>query len=164
METIDKLTLELLMNKNTYSRYIEKTDPSKHKEEKQFRKKINKYKTRMLSLTIKHLDDPNFQINNELSSMISEYARTFIKYFEMNDLESSCFYGNDNQKKNNHDDDDDNEGENTLFGNMDTKETENTNKFDDDFSSIAADDGSVTAEQANKFLYRYTMDKYVKRK
>jgi hypothetical protein len=95
METIDKLTLELLMNKNTYSRYIEKTDPSKHKEEQQFRKKIKKYKARMLSLTVKHLDDPNFQINNELSSMISEYARTFIKYLEMNDLEISCFYSNE---------------------------------------------------------------------
>jgi hypothetical protein len=159
METIDKLTLELLMNKNTYSRYIEKTDPSKHKEEKQFRKKINKYKTRMLSLTIKHLDDPNFQINNELSSIISEYARTFIKYFEMNDLETSCFFCNDNEKEEHADDDED-----TLFGKIDTKDTENTNKFDHDCSSVAADDGSVTAEQANKFLYRYTMDKYVKRK
>ena len=151
METIDKLTLELLMNKNTYSRYIEKTDPSKHKEEKQFRKKINKYKARMLSLTIKHLDDPNFQINNELSTMISEYARTFIKYFEMNDLEISCFYNNEKEE----------EDEDTLFGKIDTEDTDN---FDHDCSSVAADDGSVTAEQANKFLYRYTMDNFVKRK
>jgi hypothetical protein len=153
METIDKLTLELLMNKNTYSRYIEKTDPSKHKEEQQFRKKINKYKARMISLTIKHLDDPNFQINNELSSMIYEYARTFIKYFEMNDLEISCFYSNEK--------DEDAEAEDTLFGKIDTKDTE---ELDNDCSSVAADDGSVTAEQANKFLYRYTMDNFVKRK
>ena len=154
METIDKLTLELLMNKNTYSRYIEKTDPSKHKEEQQFRKKINKYKARMISLTIKHLDDPNFQINNELSTMISEYARTFIKYFEMNDLEISCFYNNEKEK----------EDEDTLFGKIDTNNTEDTEKFDHDCSSVVADDGSVTAEQANKFLYRYTMDNFVKRK
>jgi hypothetical protein len=152
METVDKLTLELLMNKNTYSRYIEKTDPSKHKQEQQFRKKINKYKSRMLALTMKHLDDPNFQINSELSSMISEYARTFIKYFEMNDLEISCFYGSE---KDDHDEDED-----TLFGKMD----EETDLLDRDCSSVVADDGSVTPEQANKFLYRYTMDNFVKRK
>jgi hypothetical protein len=152
METVDKLTLELLMNKNTYSRYIERTDPTKHKEEQEFRKKINKYKSRMLSLTIKHLDDPNFQINTELSCMISEYARTFIKYFEMNDLEISCFYS--------HEKDEEVDEEDTMFGKID----EETEIFDRDYSSVAADDGSVTPEQANKFLYRYTMDNYVKRK
>jgi hypothetical protein len=150
METVDKITLELLMNKNTYSRYIERTDPTKHKEEQLFRKKIKKYKSRMLSLTMKHLDEPNFQVNNELSTMISEYTKTFIKYFEMNDLEISCFYSNEKEE---HDD-----GEDTLFGTIDTKE------LDTDCSSVAADDGSVTADQANKFLYRYTMDNFVKRK
>jgi hypothetical protein len=151
METVDKLTLELLMNKNTYNRYIEKTDPSKHKEEQQFRKKIKKYKSRMLSLTMKHLDNPNFQINNELSTMISEYARTFIKYFEMNDLEISCFYSNEKEE----------EDEDTLFGKIDSNDIDINEAFD--CSSVAADDGSVTPEQANKFLYRYTMDNYVKR-
>jgi len=154
METVDKLTLELLMNKNTYSRYIERTDPSKHRKEQEFRKKIKKYKSRMLSLTMKHLDDPNFQINNELSSMISEYARTFIKYFEMNDLEMSCFYGGEKEEVE--------EVEDTMFGKIDIDEE--IEIFDRDCSSVVADDGSVTAEQANKFLYRYTMDNFVKRK
>jgi hypothetical protein len=152
METVDKLTLELLMNKNTYSRYIERTDPSKHKEEQEFRKKIKKYKSRMISLTMKHLDDPNFQINTELSTMISEYARTFIKYFEMNDLEISCFYSNEK--------DEEVDEEDTMFGKID----EEPEIFDRDCSSVVADDGSITPEQANKFLYRYTMDNFVKRK
>jgi hypothetical protein len=152
METVDKLTLELLMNKNTYSRYIERTDPSKHKEEQEFRKKIKKYKSRMISLTMKHLDDPNFQINTELSTMISEYARTFIKYFEMNDLEISCFYSNEK--------DEEVDEENTMFCKID----EEPEIFDRDCSSVVADDGSITPEQANKFLYRYTMDNFVKRK
>ena len=95
METIDKITLELLMNKNTYSRYIEKTDPSKHKEQQKFRENIKKYKSKMISLTMKHLYDPNFKVNNELSDIIEAYAKTFIKYFEMNDLEIDCFYNNE---------------------------------------------------------------------
>jgi hypothetical protein len=148
METIDKLTLELLMNKNTYNRYIEKTDPSKHKEEQQFRKKINKYKARMISLTIKHLDNPNFQINNELTSIISEYAKTFIKYFEMNDLEISSFYSNENEED---------ADENILFGKIDSND-------EIDCSIVTSNDETITTEQANKFLYKYTMDNYVKRK
>ena len=156
MEIVDKLTLELLMNKNTYSRYIERTDPSKHKEEEEFRKKLKKYKSRMISLTMKHLEDPNFQINTQLSCMISEYTKTFIKYFEMNDLEISCFYS--------HKKDDEVDEENTMFGKIDTNEEVDIEIFDRDCSSVLADDGSVTAEQANKFLYRYTMDNFVKRK
>jgi len=93
MESIDKLTLELLMNKNTYNRYIEKTDPRKHKEEQEFRRKLKKYKSRIIQMTMKFLDDPDFQVNNELNNMFSEYSKTFVKYFEMNDLEVSCFYG-----------------------------------------------------------------------
>jgi hypothetical protein len=153
MEKVDKVTLELLMNKNTYSRYIEKTDPNKYKEEQQFREKIQKYKSKMISLTIKHLDDPYFQVNNELSSMISEYARTFIKYFEMNDLEISCFYNNEKQDQ-----------EDTLFGNMDSTHSDDETIDDNDYSSVVADDGSITTtDKANKLLYKYTMDKYVKR-
>ena len=93
MESIDKLTLELLMNKNTYNRYIEKTDPRKHKEEQEFRRKLKKYKSRIIQMTMKFLDDTDFQVNNELNDMFSEYSKTFVKYFEMNDLEVSCFYG-----------------------------------------------------------------------
>ena len=150
METVDKITLELLMNKNTYNRYIEKTDSSKHKEQQKFRDNIKKYKSRMLSMTIKHLDEPDFQVNNELSDMIDEYARTFIKYFEMNNLEISSFYNNEKSQ-----DEDD-----TLFGNMDSNNEFITN----DISSVVAENGSISSpEQANKLLYKYTMDNYVKR-
>jgi hypothetical protein len=150
MDLIDKITLEFLMNKNTYSRYIEKTDPKKFKEEQEFRKKINKYKSRMLSFTIKYLDDPNMQVNNELDTMLCDYTKTFIKYFEINDLEVSCFY-NETPKQE----------EDIMFGNMDCE-----NEFiENDTSSVQVDDGSVdvSSENANKLLCRYTMDRYVKK-
>jgi len=158
MEIIDKLTLELLMNKNTYSRYIEKTDPNKHNEEQEFRKKINKYKSRMLSLTMKYLNDPNFQINHEMNEMFLNYSKTMIKYFEMNDLEVSCFYSNEKV-------DDD-----TMFANIDNDITITNIEYDDDkfenieSASIIADDGSFFSEKVDKSQCRYTMDKYVIRK
>ena len=163
METIDKLTLELLMNKNTYNRYIEKTDPKKHKEEQEFRQKIRKYKSRMIQMTVKYLDNPDFQINNEMNEMLLEYSKTFIKYFEMNDLEVSCFYGHDDK----HD-------EETMFdpNKMNMEETnliENQEIECNDLerASVAATDGE---EFSNIHLKKslsnshYTMDKYVLRK
>lgn len=83
MDRIDKLTLEYLMNKNTYNRYIEKTDPTKYKEQQEFREKITTYKSKMISLTINYLDNGDFQINHELDEMIYQYSKTLIKYFEM---------------------------------------------------------------------------------
>jgi hypothetical protein len=166
METIDKLTLELLMNKNTYNRYIEKTDPKKHKEEQEFRTKVRKYKSRMIQMTIKYLDNPDFQINNEMNEMLLEYSKTFIKYFEMNDLEVSCFYGSD-----------DNKHEEIMFDpnkmnneevNVNNKDNENIECDDLEVASVAATDG---AEYLNNVPLkksfsnsRYTMDKYVLRK
>jgi len=158
MEIIDKLTLELLMNKNTYSRYIEKTDPNKHKEEQEFRKKIHKYKSRMLSLTMKYLDDQHFQINHEMNEMFYNYSKTMVKYFEMNDLEVSCFYSNEKV-------DDD-----TIFENIDNDTTiTNVDCDDDNFeniesASIIADDGSCFSEKVDKSQCRYTMDRYVIKK
>jgi len=166
MEQVDKLTLELLMNKNTYNRYIEKTDPSKHKEEQQFREKVKKYKSRMISLTTRHLNDPTFQISNELTNAISEYARTFIKYFEMNDLEVSEFSNNEyvgagaGAVA---------ESEDMLFGSIDScsdedEEHDKNDSKNDNKNKNYNNDDSLTTEQANKMLYRYTLDNYVKRK
>lgn len=160
MEFVDKVTLELLMNKNTYSRYIERTDPNKHTIEKEFREKIKKYKTRILRLIIKYLDDPNFELNNELDNSFSEYMRLFIKYFEMNDLDNSTFHESDS--------------EDTMF---DPTKIDETNIFEYksepeyenlELASVTADDGKSSipffcSDKINRSLSRYTMDKYVTR-
>jgi len=158
METIDKLTLELLMNKNTYNRYIEKTDPNKHKEEQEFRRKITKYKSRIIQMTLKYLDDPNFQVNNELNNMFSEYSKTFVKYFEMNDLEISCFYNDTNDK------------EDMMFEPTNMEDPLDTiNEIEDDTAEILSTTATVGKEckknpSFSKNSTLYTMDKYVLRK
>lgn len=90
MESIDKITLELLMNKTSYNKYLEKSDPQKSAEQKEFYKKIQKYKSKMLSVTQKYLENPYLQINLEINEMFQIYCKSFIKYFEMEDLERSC--------------------------------------------------------------------------
>jgi hypothetical protein len=41
---IDKLTLEMFMNKQTYRRYVAKTDPTKHAVHEEYMSDLSKYK------------------------------------------------------------------------------------------------------------------------
>jgi len=148
MDRIDKLTLEYLMNKNTYNRYIEKTDPNKYKQEQEFREKINKYKSKMISLTLEYLDNRDFQVNNELDVMMNEYEKTLIKYFEMKDLENVNEYTD-------HED---------IFVNMDS----DSSKMDSDSYNMDSDSSKMDSKKSSKYTIRkescYTLDNFVKRK
>lgn len=142
MDRIDKLTLEYLMNKNTYNRYIEKADPNKHKQEQEFREKINKYKSKMISLTLKYLDDHDFQVNNELDVMMNKYAKTFIEYFQMKDSENVNECADD---------------EDTMFVNMDSS---NINLSDMNSSNA----NSKSSKCGIRKELCCTLDTFVKRK
>jgi hypothetical protein len=104
-ETIDKVTLELLMNKQHYRKYIAKTDPAKHEEYVKHQALISKYKHRIVSITNDLLSSPSKQITTDVNDVFNGYVKTLIKYFQMKDMEN---------KSNEHSDEDD-----VLFGNMD---------------------------------------------
>jgi hypothetical protein len=80
------------MNKNAYNRYIEKTDPLKHQEREEYIEKTQKYKSKILDITRRFIDNPDLQITTEMNDMFSDYCKTCIKYFELKDLEESCRY------------------------------------------------------------------------
>ena len=92
MDTIDKLTLELMMNKTHYQKYLSKTDPVRYQENQEHVRKIRKYRYRILELTTELLDNyvdsrPVDKHNSEVNSACDEYIRTCMQYFEMRDLE-----------------------------------------------------------------------------
>lgn len=99
MDSIDQMTLSFLMNKNTYNRYVEQTDPVKYKEQQEYRKKMRKYKDRILSITRRFIENPDLQITLEMNDMFSDYCKTCIKYFELKDLENSCSYEKGDQEE-----------------------------------------------------------------
>ena len=119
MESIDKITLELLTNKNQYNKYLSKEDPKKFREHQEYLEKIKKNKQKILNLSKQFLENPEISFNLEMNEMFSIFARTSIKYLEMRELETENLY-NDGEKE-----EDEKE---TLFGNMDT---ENIDEFDD---------------------------------
>jgi hypothetical protein len=111
---INKLTLELFMNKGMYNKYIQKTDPKAHEEKQQYLAKLRKYKHKILEITENLLNDPDDSITTDVNAGFNDYAKELIKYFDMKSLEGGRpkKYGSGEE----HDDDDDGD---ILFSNMD---------------------------------------------
>jgi len=107
-EFVDKVTLELLMNKNHYNRYISQTDPKKHQEQLAHMEKIKKYKNMILEITEEFLDNPYKQVTTEVNEAFDSYVRTLIRHYEYNQIE----HENSNSNE-----------EDVLFGTMDGTET-----------------------------------------
>lgn len=111
MDEIDKITLELLTNKNQYNKYLSKEDPRKFREHQEYLEKIEKFKGKISNLSKQFLENPEKSFNLEMDEMFSIFAKTCIKYLEMRELENENLYNVEKQE------------EETLFGNM-NKETE----------------------------------------
>ena len=88
MENIDKITLELLMNKNSYNRYIEQIDPGAYEKHQEFRNKVEEYKSKILHYTSNYLNDENFSLTTEVDTMMNDFIHCFVKHFEIKELES----------------------------------------------------------------------------
>jgi len=102
MSDLDKITFELLLNKNQYSRYLSVTNPQKLEEEKRFFEKIKKYRGGIVELFEDFLEDPKKEFNNELNEAFQGFARTCIKYLENADYEekpAKHYYHEDEEDK-----------------------------------------------------------------
>ena len=86
---IDKVTLEFLMNKNQYKKYISKTDPSKHIQNEKYMNKIYNYKNKILELTNELLNNPERQITLDVNESFDIYVKSLIRYFETKEMEKS---------------------------------------------------------------------------
>jgi len=86
---IDKITLELLMNKNHYSRYLSQQDPKKHEEYLLHLENVKRYRTVILSMTEDFLDNSTHQVTTEVNEAFDAYVKTLIRHFECKKLENS---------------------------------------------------------------------------
>jgi hypothetical protein len=84
---IDKLTLELFMNRNIYKKYVAKNEPEKYEKTMIHHENIRKYKHRILDLTQQLLEDPTKQITTETNEIFDAYSRTLIRHFQQKDIE-----------------------------------------------------------------------------
>jgi len=84
---IDKLTLELFMNKKKYKKYVEQTDPKKYSEIQAYNADIQKYRATILNMTDDLLENPDMQITREISELFESYTRSIIHYLKNKELE-----------------------------------------------------------------------------
>ena len=113
-EAIDKLTLELFMNKSKYNKYIQKTDPRAYEEKQQYVTNLNRHRHAILELTRTLLDDPDTMITTDVNAGFQDYSKTLISYLEMKTMESQP--GTDKH-------------EDMLFSNMDSLPSLPTTSF-----------------------------------
>lgn len=97
MDGIDKLTLELLMNKSQYNKYLAIKDPNKYEEVQQHLEKVAKYRDRIMQITDQYCENQNAQKSIELDEAFSNYLKSCIRFIEMKELEAEPKYERDTE-------------------------------------------------------------------
>lgn len=102
-EYIDKLTMELLLNKNHYSKYLAKTDPKKHDQFQEYKSKLRKYSVEIIDITSQLIENPKSAPSLDIDDSFDAYVKSILRHFELKELEIPP---------------DKNEDEDMLFGEM----------------------------------------------
>lgn len=109
---IDQLTMALLMNKQTYNKYISKQDPEKAKIIQEQQNEMDIYREKILNITQNKLDNPHLQITNDVDEIFEAYTKILIRHFKQKEMENTYQY-EDKEK----------EEEESMFGKIDNQNT-----------------------------------------
>ena len=106
-EYLDKLTMELFLNKNHYAKYLKNTDPKRHDEYRTFTNKLKKYAVDIVDITSALIENPKQGPTLDIEESFDVFAKSIIRHMEMKEIENPQ---------------DSEEDEDTLFGHMDEQE------------------------------------------
>ena len=158
-EDIDKLTLELLINKNQYNKYLSQTNPEKYKQHREHLDKIAKYRDKIHSMFSQLLENPEKQITTKINESFDHFVRTCINHFEMKELD----YQTSHEKEV--------EDDNTMFGNCKSS-SEKEPLMDTSYASGSLwgkkikkkNNDSVAVPSYTSVAGAYTLDMFIKQK
>ena len=145
MNSIDKLTLELLINKSQYKKYVQKNDPAKYSENQVYLGKIEKYSYKIEQLFSSLLENPDQQITTDINRDFTHFVNTCIQYFELKEMENTA-------EDHNGDPIDDE----TLFGSIDDTAATSTSLWEHRIKK------SCPGSYVTAYMPKYTMDSYVR--
>jgi AICAR transformylase/IMP cyclohydrolase PurH len=133
MNNIDQLTLELLVNKGQYKKYLSIADPQRFEQQKKHLDKIAKYENKIRSMFSNLLEGK--QITNDINESFDHFIKECIRYCENKELE------NDYPKD-----------EDIMFGNIDSDEEmhENNNYPTDEDESPTTQSSSYWGQKIVK--------------
>ena len=107
---VNDITLNLLMNKSKHQKYISKSNPEEYNREQSYRKMLQSYKSKILELTRKLIDeDP--AISTDVNEGFVNYTKILLRYLKMKEFEKKEELGIVE--------------EDVLFGTMDDSSDEN---------------------------------------
>jgi hypothetical protein len=159
MNNIDKLTLELLINKSQYKKYVQKNDPAKYSENQVYLGKIQKYSYKIEQLFSSLLENPDQQITTDVNREFTHFVKTCIQYFELKEMECVA-------EDHNGDPIDDE----TLFGTIDDSVASSSSSLwghkikKSGGSGPGSGPGSAHGSVGSAYMPKYTMDSYVRTK
>jgi len=87
-EYIDKLTMELLLNKSHYAKYLAKTDPKKHDEYKLFKSNLRKYSVDIIDITSAMIENPKNALSADIEETFDAYVKSLLRHFELKEIEN----------------------------------------------------------------------------
>ena len=94
-EYIDTLTIQMLMNRGKYNKYIANTDPAQHEAIQTYKAKLNKYAKKIINMTYEMIDNCDSPANTDVGDTFQHYTKALIQYFEMKEIENSNKGGNE---------------------------------------------------------------------
>ena len=161
-EAIDKLTLELLINKNQYNKYLSQTNPEKYKQHREHLDKVSKYRGKIMAMFSQLIENPEKQITTKINESFDHFVRTCINHFEMKELD----YQTSHEKEVEDEDD-------TMFGNCESI-SENEPLIDTSYASGSLwgknikkknnESDGVPSYTSVAGMQSYTLDMFIKQK
>lgn len=84
MDDMNRMTMELLLNKTHYAKYLTKTDSTKHAEYQQFVDSLCKFRDPMVDITQRLIREPNSTMfSQDMLDSFQTYAQSVIRFLEI---------------------------------------------------------------------------------
>jgi hypothetical protein len=84
MNDMDRMTMELLLNKTHYAKYLAKTDSIKHAEFQQFVDNLRKFRNPVLDITQRLIREPkSTTFSQDVLDSFQTYAQAVIRFLEI---------------------------------------------------------------------------------
>jgi len=80
---IDEITMKLLSNQTTYSKYLHQIDDSRHQEEQQFIEDCKTFRDDIQDITTELCKCKQHNYGSDVNEAFKNYGRTLIRYLEV---------------------------------------------------------------------------------
>ena len=89
-EFVDKITMELLMSKTKYNKYLESKDPENYEKKMLYKNEVSKYRTVIQDIFNEEINNISTETNGrstEMKHSFDNFLKECIKYIKMKELE-----------------------------------------------------------------------------